>query len=150
MEKFLKKLWKKILRWLDIEQEEPFDYSRLQWKYGGCNGSAAKEDTSDGGYKLVSGSVSNKAITFNGQGGMWGYTHDKAYARNCIFFEESGEWYGGFWEWGSVDRVRREFDNIHDGYKGWDGARFDRAKKVLFFVMNKSGSKRSNLLFLDK
>lgn len=145
MIKWFKKLWNKL-----FGKKDSFDASKLVWCFGGENGSNAKEDTSSGGYKLLSVSVNYRGVTFDGNGAMWGYHHNNAYARNCIFFEEGGKWYGGFWEWGSVDRTYRAFDNIYSGYKGWDKNRFNRATKVAFLIMTKDGSKRSNVVVANK
>lgn len=150
MKKWFKKLWKKLQEWLFGDETEKFDYSSLDWCYGGENGSKAVEDTSGLGYRIDSVSANTKGITFSGTGTMWGNDHSHAYARNCIFFEENGVFHGGFWEWGSSDRKYRGFDNIYSGYKGWNAQRFLKSKKWLFFIMTKGGASRSNLVFIDR
>lgn len=145
---WFKRIWNKLFG--KKQGSGGFDTSKLVWCFGGENGSNAKEDTSASGYRLLSATVSVKGITFKGTGAMWGYTHDKHDARNCIFFEEGGKWYGGFWEWGSVDRTFRGFDNIYGGYKGWNHIRFQKAKKVAFLVMDCAGRRRSNVIVADK
>lgn len=150
MKKWLKRLWKKILEWFE-DPESSFDYSKLDWCYGGERARNAVEDVSQNGFKLNSVSANEKGVKFSGKGKMWGYTHDHADARNCIFFlGDDGAWHGGFWEWGSVDRTYRDFNNIYSGYKGWKVQPFLKSKRWLFFVMTRSGDKRSNGLFIDR
>ena len=118
MKSFLRKLWRLIESF--FKEKDKFDYGSLDWCYGGANGAGAVEDVSQEGYTLHSASVNERGIRFQGSGSMWGYSHDRTDARNCLFFEEGGTFHGGFWEWGSVDRTYRGFDNIYSGYKGWN------------------------------
>ena len=150
--KWLKKIWERIKGWFkpDDKDKDKFDYSKLDWCYGGQRPYGPVEDTTYDGFRIESASADNKGIRFRGEGRMWGYTHNEAKARNCIFFEEGGVYHGGFWEWGSPDRTYRGFENIYSGYKGWNAQRFLKSKKWLFFIMTDGGSKRSNGIFIDR
>ena len=123
---------------------------KVVWLYGGMDGSKAKENTSPSGYSLKSASLSGDTLRFSGSGSMWGYEHATPDARNCLFFKEGDAYYGGFFEWGSVDRTSRPIHNIKDRYKGWDYARCMNASEFAFCITNKSGSERSNFVTFKK
>ena len=115
----------------------------VEWIYGGVNGAVAVEDTSATGYKLNS-------VKFDGTGSMWGNTHDKPKARNCLFFKDGKTYYGGFFEWGDPTRTSRAIDNINGKYKGWDPAKVANATEFAYCITDKSGKKRSNFVFCSK
>lgn len=117
-----------------------------EWCYGGENGAKAKEDTSANGYTLKSVSFDGKNVKFSGSGKMWGATHEKPTARNCLFFKEGGKWYGGFFEWGDGTRTTRAINNIEGRYKGWQPARVAAAKEFAFCLMDKESKNRSNFV----
>ena len=116
----------------------------LDFRYGGFDGSKAKED---GACQIKSVSVNGKGVMFKFSGSWWGATHDNPTMRCCAFYKDgSGKWVGGFWEWGSPDRTYRAFTNIDDGYKGWNAKAFRAAKELAFMVCSKDGKNRSNIV----
>ena len=123
---------------------------KIEWVYGGVNGANAKEDTSATGYNMKSVRFDGKTVKFEGVGGMWGNTHAKPEARNCLFFKEGDTYFGGFYEWGDPTRTSRPIDNITGKYKGWDPARLARATEFAFCVTDYSGKNRSNFAFCVK
>lgn len=118
----------------------------LDWAYGNCNGSKAVEDTSASGYRLTKFTFDGKTVKFDGVGSMWGYTHDKHDARNCLFFRDGVRYVGGFFEWGDPSRKSREIKNITGRYGGWDPSRLARASEFAFCITDKAGKKRTNVL----
>jgi hypothetical protein len=127
-----------------------FDPARAHWCYGGENGSRARENVSPSGYRIAKASCDGKTLKFSGSGTMWNCDHDHHDARNCLFFLENGEWYGGFWEWGSADRTSRGLANVFDGYKGWNGQRFMKSPECVFLICNKDCSERSNFVVVKR
>lgn len=120
------------------------DSFSADWRYGGFNGSKAKEDSA---CQIKSVSMSSKGVTFKLSGSWWGATHDNPTMRCCAFYKDgSGKWVGGFWEWGSPDRTYRSFANIDDGYKGWNAKPFHASKKHAFVICSKDGKYRSNFI----
>jgi hypothetical protein len=148
----LSKLWDKICAWFDklidkiigCDTDDANTTIHPSWIYGGVNAINATEVTGTTGYKLTNVTFDRKNIRFSGVGSMWGTTHDKPDARNCLFFKENGKWYGGFFEWGSPDRTTRAINNITSGYKGWDANRLLKATEFAFCICNKAGTQRSN------
>ena len=115
------------------------------WRYGGFDGSRAKEDSA---CRIKSVSMSDKGVEFKFSGSWWGATHDNPTMRCCAFFKSGDKWVGGFWEWGSPDRTYRAFTNIDDGYNGWSGSDFHAAKEYAFLICSKDGKKRSNVVYV--
>ena len=147
----MKKLFRKIKEWFKkLFSSNKSNNIELVWCYGGENASNAKENTSSTGYKLTTANLYGNNVNFSGSGSMWGYEHATPLARNCLFFKEGDKYYGGFFEWGSVDRTTRAITNIKEGYKGWDYNRLMKAKEFAFVITNKSCSERSNIITFNK
>lgn len=49
-------------------------------------------------------------------------------------------------DWISTSRTTRSFENIYDGYNGFDAGAFFHAQKRCFFIMSKDGKRRTNIL----
>ena len=149
----MKKLWKWIKSLFHKKHSSAsgssgnkFDYSRLEWLYGGFSGAKAVEDTSGAGCLVKSARLEGSGARLSFTGSLWGCDYAHPEARMCIFCKSGSRWVGGFWEWGSTGRVFRDFKNIRDHYKGWDPSVLDKASEFAFVVVNKSGSKRSNVV----
>lgn len=119
------------------------DPAALDWRYGGFDGSKAKEDSS---CRILSAVAGSNGVTFKFSGSFWGATHADPTMRCCAFYEDGGKWIGGFWEWGSPDRTYRGYDNINTRYKNWDPAPFKAALRRAFCICSKDGKFRSNLI----
>lgn len=64
----------------------------------------------------------------------------------CAFYDEGGTWVGGKFDWIDEKRSSRSLSNIRSGYRGWDAAAWNAAKKRAFCVMSADGKYRSNLI----
>lgn len=115
----------------------------LDWRFGGFDGSKAKEDPA---CRILSAVAGSNGVTFKFSGSFWGATHADPTMRCCAFYESGGRWVGGFWEWGSPDRTYRGYENITGKYKNWDPAAWNAAKKRAFCICSKDGKKRTNLI----
>ena len=49
-------------------------------------------------------------------------------------------------DWISTDRLTRSFENIDEGYNGFNGKEFRAAPYKCFFIMSVDGKKRTNVL----
>lgn len=119
---------------------------RMDWRYGGFDGSRAVEDENTqisdlhmtrGGlrYKWARGNLRN-----------WGLADTDAGALACVGFWEGGTLVIGKIDWISTSRTTRDFQNLDDGYRGWKPALFWGAKKRAFCIASKDGKRRTNIL----
>jgi hypothetical protein len=78
----------------------------------------------------------------------WGINNDHdASALAVAGYGSDGKHYRcAKFDWISTDRLTRGFENIHGGYNGFNATSFQNAKHKCFFIMNKDGSKRTNVL----
>lgn len=120
----------------------------LVFRFGGFDGSKAKEEPGcrigslrmdrDGmSYKWLSGGCEALGASDRGD-------YSKTLA--CAFFWDGSRWIGGKFDWISTSRTSRSFENIHDGYGGWDASAFFSAKKRGFCIVSADGRKRSNFV----
>lgn len=120
----------------------------LVFRYGGVDGSKAKEDPRCRISKL---GIGNDSLSFHWDTGIpadWskGATGKGMMILACAFYEENGRWVGGKFDWIDEARASRPLENIHTGYGGWNAAAWAAAKRRAFCVMSADGKKRSNLL----
>lgn len=119
---------------------------RMDWRFGGFDGSRAVEDENTqiadlhmtrGGlrYKWKRGSLRN-----------WGLADTDAGALACVGFWEGGTLVIGKIDWISTSRTTRDFRNLEEGYRGWKPALFWGAKKRAFCIVSKDGKRRTNIL----
>lgn len=143
-----KGFFKRLLEWIKslFRKGGAAEKIVLDWAYGNCNGSKAVEDTSASGYRLTRFTFDGKTVRFDGTGSMWGNTHDKPEARNCLFFRDGGKYVGGFFEWGDPSRTSRAIDNITSKYGGWAPSRLAKATEFAFCIADKAGKRRTNVL----
>lgn len=144
----MKKFWKWI-KSLFSRKSGP-DFKSLEWRFGGFDGSNAREDTSPAGLRVLSAKLENTGMRFEYSGGMWGYDYAHHDARMCLFVPSGKKWVGGFWEWGSLKRNYRDFKNIRQGFKGWDPSLVASARELAFVVTDKTGSRRSNVVVFKR
>ena len=69
----------------------------------------------------------------------------------CAFYwnDARAAWVGGKFDWIDRQRAARSFENIRDGYHGWNPEAFFGARRRAFCVMSADGRRRSNLLETD-
>lgn len=122
----------------------------LDFRYGGFNGSKAVEDPNCqiGSLRVSSTSLSYKWV----KGGCetLGAKDKGDYSQTlaCAFYWDEGskKWIGGKFDYVSTSRTSRTFENIVDGYGGWDSVAFFKAKKHGFCIVSVNGKKRSNFI----
>ena len=118
------------------------------WRFGGFDGSKAKEvagcrigslrmDRDGMSYKWVSGGC--EAL---GASGREDWSHTVA----CMAYWDGSKWVAGKFDWISTSRTSRSFENIRDGYGGWDGTSFFAARKHGFVIVSADGKRRSNFI----
>jgi len=121
------------------------------WRYGGFDGSRAKEaagcrigslwmDRDGMSYKWVSGGCEALGASDRGD-----YSHTVA----CAFYWDGSRWVGGKFDWISTSRTTRSFENIHDRYNGWDPDAFFGAKRHAFCIVSADGKRRSNVVVTE-
>ena len=120
----------------------------LDFRYGGFDGSAAKEDA-----RCVLGSpkITQANISYKWESGIpsdWKrFTTSKGpMVVACAFYWDDGKWVGGKMDWTDENRTSRACDHIHDGYNGWKADGWDAAKERAFCVVSADGKFRSNLI----
>lgn len=52
----------------------------------------------------------------------------------------------GKFDWISTSRTTRSFENIYDGYNGFNAAEFFKSPHRCFFIMSKDGKRRTNII----
>ena len=78
---------------------------------------------------------------------VWGLAYDEIEAYAVAGYDDgTGSFVCRKFDWISSSRLNRDFENINSGYNGWEPEKFYSAKRRCFFIMNKSGSKRTNIL----
>lgn len=135
----------------DAEEEAPpaedadaIDFTRLEWKFGGVDGSRAALSTP----RLSGLKAGAKSLSYTWEEGLggWGLARDDAGALACFFVErEDGSVVGGKFDWVSTSRSSRGLENVFDGYAGWSLSGVPNPCKCWFVVITKDGRKRSNV-----
>ncbi len=116
----------------------------MDWRYGGFDGSKAKEDPRCR-FSLVS--IGKDKIAYKWESGIPSdWSRDGTLVVAAAFFWDGGKWVGGKFEWTDESRSSRSAANIHDGYHGWDAAAWDGAARRAFCVASADGKHRSNLI----
>ncbi len=118
----------------------------IAWKYGGVDGSKAREDPAT---QIRDLRVSGDGLSYawaKGDLSNWGLSKTDAGALACAFWWDGSRWVGGKFDWISTSRLTRDFKNIRDGYHGWNPDAFFGAKRRAFCIMSADGRKRTNLI----
>lgn len=127
------------------DNPDAVDFSLLQWKYGGVNGSKAKLDAP----RIKDLRISGNTLSWKWEVGMssWGLANANAGALACLFLKrEDGTITGGKFEWVSTSRKTRNLGSVLSGYGGWSLDGVPATTKVYFVVVDKEGRKRSNVV----
>ena len=79
----------------------------------------------------------------------WGISdpHDHSGALACFgYLDKNGVWRFCKIDWISSDRLTRDMHNVDDGYNGINAKDYYAAKAHGFFIMEKNGKRRTNIL----
>lgn len=121
----------------------------LVFRYGGVDGSKAKEDPRC----RVSGlRIGRDSLSFKWETGIpsdWrrGDTGKGPMVLSCAFYQAAdGRWIGGKFDWIDTARSSRPLENIKTGYGGWNAAAWDAAPRRAFCILSADGRMRSNLI----
>lgn len=118
------------------------------WRYGGFNGSRASEAP---GCRIGSLRMSLDGMSYKWISGgceALGATSREDYSKTvaCAFYWDGSRWVGGKFDWISTSRTSRTFENIREGYGGWDAVEFFRATRHGFCIVSADGKHRSNFI----
>ena len=120
----------------------------MDWRYGGFDGSKAKEDPR---CRLALVSIGKVRIAYKWETGIpsdWtrGKTEKGMMVIAAAFYWDGARWVGGKMDWTDEARSFRDTDKIHGGYNGWQSAGWDGAARRAFCVASADGKFRSNLI----
>lgn len=130
------------------EEPAPAPAPALEWRYGGFDGSRAAEDPE---CRIADLRMDRDGLSFKWDTGIpasWA-RHDSDKGRLVVaaaFYWDGTKWVGGKFDWLDESRSSRSFENVREGYNGWDAAAFFAAKRRAFCVCAANGRARSNLL----
>lgn len=120
-------------------------FTNLVWKFGGVDASGAVPDGPE--IQMLRCSAEEMSFDWVRDLSCWGLARDDAAALACLFVQTADdEWIGGKFEWISSSRNRRSFENVFEGYNGWNLAGVPRSAMVAFVVVSRNGSRRSNVI----
>lgn len=130
------------------DKTDDVPFSKLNWVYGGEDGSSAK---------LTDVRISNlilhgtNSMTMHWDVGMdsWGYARTEPSGMACLFCKVDNQWVGGKFEWISTSRNNREFTNIKKRYVGWQPSCLN-ATEFAFVVITADRKKRSNVTYFKR
>lgn len=116
--------------------------------FGSPNCSKAKLDPET---QIKDLKVSNDGLSYKWSKGSlknWGIENDHdARALAIMGHSSDGKQYKcAKADWISTDRLTRSFENIDEGYNGFNGKEFRKAAYKCFFIMSVDGKKRTNVL----
>lgn len=172
LERFLNKLMKKLglesessggdkdLFVIPEQQNDPksgdeVDFSRLSWVYGGVNGSKAVESSGvqirnlrvNVGSKI---SYAWAKARFRRTLKEWGLADSDASALAVFGYKFDNIYKCGKMDWISTSRTNRSWENIKDGYGGWNDKECSAASEFIFLILSKDAKKRSNVIRYKK
>lgn len=137
----------------DVQQQETSDSSTTNFKFysfGSPNCEKAKEDPNvqirDLKWSIDKLSYKWKSSTKLEQ---WGIDDPHAaQALACFgYLDQTGTWRFCKIDWISSDRLSRSMTNVNERYNGIDPKIYFAAKQHGFFIMEKNGKRRSNIIF---
>jgi hypothetical protein len=118
------------------------------WRFGGFNGSRATEVP---GCRIGSLRVTRSGLSYKWESGgceALGASSREDYSRTlaCAFYWDGTKWVGGKYDYVSTSRTSRTFENIDEGYGGWNASEFFGAKRHGFCIVSTDGKRRSNFI----
>ena len=130
-----------------VNPADAIPYSTLVWKIGRTQPAISNP--------AISATIRPSKLNKNGFTFSWvnakdagralgSSTHDPAELRAYLFFGDEG----GFFDWCSVTRGERDFNNIKDSWAGWDKVNRNR-RPVYFFIGSKDDRSRTNIIRFD-
>lgn len=135
----------------DKKSGDEVDFGKLVWCYGGEDGSKAVESE---GVQIRNLNVSiGSKISYSWAKARfrrtlkeWGLEDSDASAF-AVFGYRSGDVYKcGKMDWISTSRTSRSWENIRDGYKGWNNSECSAAREFVFLILSKDRKRRSNVI----
>lgn len=127
------------------ESPDAIDFSKLEWIFGGVDGSRAVLDSP----RISALKVTDKGLVFKWETGLdgWGLARDDAGALACLFVErDDGAVVGGKFDWISTSRSSRDLKNVESGYQGWTLSGAPQKCRVWYLVLAADGKRRSNVI----
>lgn len=127
-----------------VNTADAVPYNTLVWKIGRTQPAVSAPAVTA---TIRAGKISASQLTFSWTDAkdagkaLGSSTHDPAELRAYVFF--GGE--GGFFDWCSVTRSERDFNNITGTFAGWDNVNRSR-RPVTFFIGSKDGRSRTNII----
>lgn len=127
--------------------DDAVDFSLLDWRWGGFNGSKASLSSARiRGLKVSSGSLSYSWERGSCSDLDAACTHDKPCCTCALFCRVDGKWVGGKFEHISSDRTSRGLTNVQKGYGGWDPSALSRADAYAFVILDDKAKRRTNVI----
>ena len=127
--------------------DDAVDFSLLDWRWGGFNGSKASLSSARiKGLKVGSGSLSYSWERGSCSDLDAACTHDNPCCTCALFCLVGGKWVGGKFEHISTDRTSRGLKNVQEGYGGWDPSALSRAEKYAFVILDDGAKRRTNVI----
>jgi hypothetical protein len=131
------------------------DFSKLKWVYGGEDGSKAIESTGvqiknlrvNVGSRI---SYSWARTKFKRTLKEWGLEDSDASAFAIFGYLYGDSYKCGKMDWISTSRTFRSWENIKDGYKGWNDKECSASNDFIFLILSKDRKKRSNVIRYKK
>lgn len=122
------------------------DGATLVFRYGGVKADPAE----DGRCRISALRIGGDSMSFHWDSSIPGDWKRKDGEKGpmilaCAFYRDGDKWIGGKFDWIDEKRSSRSFENIRDGYGGWDAGAFFGAPQRAFCVVSADGKLRSNL-----
>ena len=135
-----------------VGKTDTFDFSSLDWAWGGFNGKAAKpvEGCEIGSLKVTASGLSYKWARGGCENLGASSSTDYSQTLACLFCRIGGKWQGGKIDWISTSRTTRDFKNVRKGYAGWRKDAIEAASAFAFCIVSKDGKKRTNVIVQEK
>ena len=127
--------------------KDEVDFALLDFCWGAFKGGSAKlVDGVEIGSLKVSGSGMSYKWKTGGCEKLGASSSTDAACLACLFCKLDGRWRGGKFDWISTSRTTRGFENISDGYNGWQKDAVSKAAEYAFVIVSSDGKKRSNVI----
>lgn len=130
------------------EEQSTIDLAITIQSFGSPNCSKAQEDPDT---QIKDLKVSNDGLSYKWSKGSlknWGIENDHDARALAImgYSTDAKQYKCAKADWISTDRLTRSFENVDEGYNGFNGKEFRKAAYKCFFIMSVDGKKRTNVL----
>lgn len=130
-----------------VQDADAVDFSALRWEYGGFRGGKATlADCRIKDLKVSSGGLSYAWEKGGCEDLDRACTHEEPCCTCALFCRVDGKRIGGKFDHISTDRRTRGFENIGEGYGGWDASLLSRADAFAFLIEDDGGRRRTNVI----